>query len=270
MMDRNSSRRIRQLAGPIAKEKKRQERDWEKMEKHFWPRALIHGIAVAAIVLRGEPKIDEPLQLAWVRAAERFGFDRDFVRTRNYTHVACEIVPKIIKSERNWSFLSEIDLQAPPVRELDEDYEPILIAYRLPDGTIVPECEPASSASEETEVLSEIFHAAPAWLLRFTAVALDALFLKFELPDLSGPIEWGQDGFEEAMRWPELPLGTISAGEPKNSSPFDCLPTEDLIFLMRLRERSEGDWSLTERRRHEAIFKQVWRHAEGWKRGRDC
>jgi hypothetical protein len=61
---------------------------------------------------------------------------------------------------------------------------------------------------------TEIFQTAPIWLLQFTAVAIDARLLKFDLPDIGNTLQWGSTGFEDARRWPLLPLGTMRAGDP--------------------------------------------------------
>ena len=54
----------------------------------------------------------------------------------------------------------------------------------------------------------------PVWLLQFTGMAMDARLLKFDLPDISDTLGWGSAGYEDARRWPLLPVGTIMAGEP--------------------------------------------------------
>ena len=54
--------------------------EWRKREKHraqlkerFCPQARQHATAVAAVVLFGEPQIDEPLIHAWERALQHLG-----------------------------------------------------------------------------------------------------------------------------------------------------------------------------------------------------
>ena len=70
--------------------------------------------------------------------------------------------------------------------------------------------------ADESDTFSEIFRDAPAWLLRFTSVWIDARLLNFELPNLSGSGEMGRDGVKEARLWPRLPTGIMTAGEPVN------------------------------------------------------
>jgi hypothetical protein len=45
-------------------------------------------------------------------------------------------------------------------------------------------------------------------------MASDARLLKFDLPDISDTLRWGGAGYEDARRWPLLPVGTITAGDP--------------------------------------------------------
>ena len=66
---------------------------------------------------------------------------------------------------------------------------------------------------DETARFSDIFAAAPVWLLQFTGLVIDSRWLKFQLPDMPRLI-WGDAGFEEARRWPLLPSGTMTAGAP--------------------------------------------------------
>jgi hypothetical protein len=121
-----------------------------------------HATAVAAIVLAGHPRIDEPLRLAWARALQHYGVD-------NKDQVAAS---------------------------------QLLRLKIIEDG-------------EESTRFTEIFMTAPAWLLRFTAVAMDARLLKFDLPsNISDTFKWGSAGYEDARRWPLLPVGTITAGDP--------------------------------------------------------
>jgi hypothetical protein len=68
---------------------------------------------------------------------------------------------------------------------------------------------------EESARFTEIFKTAPAWLLHFTAMAMDARLLKFDLPsNISDSFKWRSAGYEDARRWPLLPVGTIAAGDP--------------------------------------------------------
>jgi hypothetical protein len=61
---------------------------------------------------------------------------------------------------------------------------------------------------------TEIFRAAPVWLLTFTNTGIDAGLLSFDLPNKLWRYKWGRDGYEESLRWPLLPSDTIMAGDP--------------------------------------------------------
>lgn len=71
------------------------------------------------------------------------------------------------------------------------------------------------SGNESTK-FTELFGAAPGWLMWFTGVILfDASLLKFDLPNSVGvPKKWGRSGYEESRHWPLLPLGRMTDGDP--------------------------------------------------------
>ena len=129
---------------------------------------------------------------------------------------------------------------------------------------------------KEAENFTEIFGTAPIWLLQFTAVAMDARVLKFRLPSLTAHLKWGSEGFEDARRWPRLPLGMMTAGDPIPTGPLkvgDPIPDfddrrvwiaywqttdpvpdhhnvgDDVKFVEDLAARPESEWSHYETRR---------------------
>jgi hypothetical protein len=121
-----------------------------------------HATAVAAIVLAGQPRVDEPLSRAWARALQHYGID---------------------------------------------DKDQVAASQRLLPKKIIGD-------EKESERFTEIFRTAPIWLLQFTAMALDARLLEFDLSLMPDTLRWGSAGFEDALRWPLLPVGTITAGDP--------------------------------------------------------
>jgi hypothetical protein len=129
--------------------------------------ARYHAMAVAAIVLSGQPNIDEPLRHAWERTLQHHGID-----------------------------ISE------PGSYYDQVFAPKQLSRKIMDG------------ADESGQFAQIFKSAPVWLLQFTGTAVDARLLKFQLPELSRRFPWGSAGYEDARRWPLLPLGRISDGEP--------------------------------------------------------
>jgi hypothetical protein len=70
------------------------------------------------------------------------------------------------------------------------------------------------AGADESAQFTQLFKTAPVWLLRFTGTAMDARLLKFELPNNSRRFIWGSAGYEDARRWPLLPLGRMADGEP--------------------------------------------------------
>ena len=72
-MERRFRQRIREIEKQINEGKRKRKEEWIEIQAYWRPRARFHAAAVAAIVLQGEPKIDEPLERAWLRALERYG-----------------------------------------------------------------------------------------------------------------------------------------------------------------------------------------------------
>jgi len=227
-MDRRSRHRIEkcdELLSAALKERDERVKQWLRVAPTH---ARRHATAVAAIVLAGQPRIDEPLSRAWARALQHYAID-------NKDQVAA--------SQRLFPIISE-------------------------DG-------------KESARFIDIFTTAPVWLLHFTAMALDARLLKFDLPDMSDTLRWGSAGFEDARRWPMLPVGTITAGDPipdldprrlwiipicMITEPFPnvddlCRKDEkvsqcerdphlqDLLLALDLDGKPESKWSTYERRR---------------------
>jgi hypothetical protein len=190
-----------------------------------------HATAVAAIVLAGQPRIDEPLNEAWARVMRHY--------------------------------------------KISDPMSDRLAAVLL--FSEVVGCD-----KDEPRRFSKIFRTAPIWLLQFTAAAMDARILKFRLPTLTAPLKWGSEGFEDARRWPLLPLGVMTAGDPipteylKLGDPTpdfddrrvwiafwqttDPIPeyeyrspdrhvNQDLEFVLDLAARPESEWSQYEMRR---------------------
>src|SRR5262249_46460749 len=88
---------------------------------------------------------------------------------------------------------------------------------------------------QDTTRFTELFGTAPVWLLQFTGMAMDARLLKFRLPDLTKTLKWGSAGYEDARRWPLLPLGVMTAGNPIPDS------SERLLWITLFCMRPEGD-----------------------------
>jgi hypothetical protein len=191
-MDRNLSRRIRNVEKLLSKAeefvslevRKREEFQSQLVEDlGLRPKARLHATAVAAIVLSGEPKIDEPLRRAWVRTLRHHGIT--------------------VKNEYGREFAYE------PEYQNEYQYED---QYQRELRDAPRELYPAIiKGANETEKFTQIFRTAPVWLLEFTWMSVDAALLKFDLPNMTDKQVWGEKGLEDMMRWPLLPLGMMTS-----------------------------------------------------------
>jgi hypothetical protein len=188
MTDRSSLQRILKLDRLLSKAEELVQIALKKHEDYlaqffelFRPQARFHAMAVAAIVIAGEPKIDEPLVRAWGRTLRHYGITITNEYGREYEY-----------EEGHEYERYEYE------RELRTAYDKLYAAIIKGDN--------------ETEKFAEIFRSAPIWLLQFTFMAVDAAALKFGLPEM--PSQRREEIFEYAKRWPLLPLGTMAGGEP--------------------------------------------------------
>ena len=121
---------------------------------------------MAAILLAGEPNVDEPLIRAWKRALQHYG------------------IPINDPAEKSAQISAVLQLF------------PLIVGQETPSAKF-----------------TEIFKSAPVWLLQFTRTTLDAWLLNFRLPCTGVELKWGSEGFEDAERYPHLPLGAMTAGD---------------------------------------------------------
>ena len=153
-MHRSSRRRIWKVEELLSAAKKEREEKREKWHKNCLRHARLQATAVAAIVLSGEPKIDEPLSQTWKRVLQHYQI-----------------------CERNLIFgdnqRTEIDRQVEAAQQL----APIILGN-----------------TKASAKFTEIFRAAPVWLLTFTFTFMDADLLGFDLPHKLWRYKWGRDG----------------------------------------------------------------------------
>jgi hypothetical protein len=71
---------------------------------------------------------------------------------------------------------------------------------------------------------TEIFRTVPDWLMTFTGLILDRRFLKFALPQAKQVPNWGTIGYEQSRRWPLLPSGTMTDGDPVPNEKAELWP----------------------------------------------
>src|SRR5215831_13128528 len=203
MMDRSSRQRIwkaeKLLSASeelVSIELKKREKRWEEIKESIRPMARRHATAVAAIVLSGEPKIDEPLFQAWVRALRHYGITNEYGRKYEY---------------EKWL---EPGNMSPHSDDLvyyfaHRQWYPILL-----NGMNEAKEITKIFSVDEAEKFTSIFSAAPVWLLEFTWMKHDAHLLQFNLPEMRDKLVWGQKGLKDRERWPLLPLGMMTDGDP--------------------------------------------------------
>jgi len=187
MMDRNLSQRIRNVEKLVSKAEKflrlnKREEFRAQFIEDMRPRARLHATAVAAIVIYGEPRIDEPLIRAWGRTLRHHRI--------------------IVKNEYGREYQYE--------RGHGEKYKNYERELKIAHAELYPAI---IKGANETKKFATIFRTAPVWLLEFTWMRLDAEFLKFDLPEMSDKQVWGEQGLEDCLRWPLLPLGMMTDGD---------------------------------------------------------
>jgi hypothetical protein len=217
------------------------EKTSRRPEAARWLREAVrlHATAVAAIVISGKPKIDEPLVRAWERTLAYHKIDQQAWTPNNIPEEdAEEALPELRAAERMY-----------PVIVDDPDY-----------GRPQYWWDPGIVHAPQSARFTEIFRTAPVWLLQFTWIRLDAPVLEFDLPNISAELLWGVEGVKDSKRWPRLPLGTMAAGDPVciASEEFGSdLSPEERRFYQRMKERPEEEWSRLERRRMRELVERL-------------
>lgn len=113
-MDRSSQRRIWKVEELLSAAKTERERKQTKVSENCVRHARLHATAVAAIVLSGDPKIDEPLSQAWTRSLQHYR-----IRTTNGTKIerqvaaAQQLLPTILRQKEASARFTKIFRRAP-------------------------------------------------------------------------------------------------------------------------------------------------------------
>jgi hypothetical protein len=141
----------------------------------FW--AYVHAIETSAVVLYGEPKMEEPLWVARSRTQEKL--------YKEFAAAADEL----------W------------LRKHGEKPSPFIRERLCPKLMF-----DALRGANDNIKFEQIFSKAPDWLLKFTGIEWDAELLGFKLRKLVGAPALGREARRDRNRWPYLPEGTIDAG----------------------------------------------------------
>ena len=250
-MDRSSRHRVWKLERLLSKAEKllpavltKREESRVSLEQRFriiLPTIRWHATAVAAIVLFGKPKIDEPLVRAWARTLAYYGIEGATTPNNDLQDDTLD---------DDW-----MDLEMTPNNDQHKAAKkiyPVIVEdpdYARPQHRWDPDIVHAPESARFTE----IFRTAPGWLLEFCYIELDARLLEFNLPNLSAEHVWGVEGLKDLERWPLLPLGTMAAGKEADS---DLSPGERR-FYREMRDRPREEWSRSERRMMSELIKRV-------------
>jgi hypothetical protein len=113
-MDRSSRRRISKIEQVLSAARKERAKRLEQRHEQFVLQARRHATAVAAIVLSGRPRINEPLLLAWERALQHYGINvKEPGRLEDQFSAAQQLFPVIIGNEKSSEKFSKIFGTAP-------------------------------------------------------------------------------------------------------------------------------------------------------------
>jgi hypothetical protein len=253
-MDRKSRHKIWKLERLLSKAEKlratvltKQEQSRVPLEQTFRTvRRVIrcHATAVAAIVISGKPKIDEPLVRAWARTLAYHRIDVENSTTNND-----------LDEDDGWAYLEDGSIYKDLHNAAKKIYPAIVEDpdYARPQHWWDPDIVHAPESARFTE----IFRTAPGWLLEFTRIRLDARVLEFGLPKISAEPIWGVDGLKDFKRWPLLPLGTMAAGGPVPKEADSDLSPGERRFYREMRDRPREEWSRSERRMMSELIKRV-------------
>jgi hypothetical protein len=234
MIDRSLRRRLAQAEKRLfpAIEKRLEMR--EQSKERACSLARLHATAVAAIVLSGKPKVEEPLIRAWARTLA------------HYKQEPCRPDP-ILEALRHISASRGEAVDDFEAECLEAVQKSTFTDYLNATQRLYPIV--MNGANEERARFTEIFSAAPVWLLTYTFTRIDAGLLKFDLPDLSAAPQWGEIGLRGALRrLPMLPVGVMTEGDPIAKGEIDpSLSAEDYFFALRMLDKPEDEWTRMER-----------------------
>ena len=118
---------------------KKREEERQKSHANSIPHARDHTTAVAAIVLAGQPKLDEPLEAAWARALRHYKV-HGWISTGaldGQIEAAKQLIPRILGHGREKTRLTEIFKRAPGwlLTFTGMHFDASLLGFRLPDNS---------------------------------------------------------------------------------------------------------------------------------------
>ena len=119
-MVRKSRRQICNIEEVVSVVTKKRNEEQKKDYDYYMSHARLHATAVAAIILAGKPRMDEPLSKAWTRTLQHYEipilpsyeWDRR-TRRNNQTTAAQQLLPVIIGNAEEASRFKKIFERAP-------------------------------------------------------------------------------------------------------------------------------------------------------------
>ncbi len=136
-------------------------------------------LTLAALVLHGEPKLEEPLEFAWER----------------YLKTALSLE----SAEERWYRTK--DLSQSEISIEDNKKRVIWLLEELPGNC-------------DREKFQHVLNVAPHWLLKFMFAEFTANILGLKCPDLSHTPPDGRNAVYQRLRWPACPDGKLQDGGP--------------------------------------------------------
>jgi hypothetical protein len=242
-MHRSSRQRIWKIEKRLSPAQKQRGERRQLLEGTDPFHARLHATAVAAIVLSGQPRIDEALACAWLRALQHYKINERLVF--DALEGAKQLLPIIIDGANESAIFTEIFRTGPPwlLNFTKMFIDAFLLEFDLPD------------ISERSRWGSVGYEEARGW------------------PSLPfGKMTEGDPVTDEDARLYPLPLGIsdfvdnlLREDEDNLSSEdLDHDPSpEDLIHFLDLVEVPESEWSRFERRRMFGTAKFLFRLKKG-------
>jgi len=130
------SRRIERIEETLAVEREKMRKPLTEHLQNSRALARDHATAVSAIVLAGQPQIEEPLGQAWARALQHYDVDvsSDPGSLKGQVEAAQRLISKIVGYDRKTSRLTEIFKTAPGwlLRFTAMQFDAAILDFRLP------------------------------------------------------------------------------------------------------------------------------------------
>lgn len=212
--------------------------------KSFYARR--HAVAVAAIVLSGQPKIDEPLHRAWARALQHYGVNVKWPGQWNDQVAAAQQLSPIIMGEEEVSArFTEIFRTAPVwlLQFTGMAMDARLQEFQLPD------------VSERLRWGSNGYEDAREW----PRLPSGVMTAGYPIPDLDERRLWIILFCMVTVPIPDFPSNLYHEDKEVRFDLDNDPLIEDLVLALELDRKPEQEWSRYEKRRMRKLAERVSR-----------